>query len=127
MKDLSTPIKGKGYHLYFDNVFSSLRLLADLVAEEIYCVGTVVTNRKEFPKFGKAHINALDTGDHLEKQVIGDAVHCFVWRDRKPVASVDTICDPSETIVVSRKLSNVNHADFTFLVAIKLYNQNMGL
>ena len=126
VKDLSAPIKGKGYHLYFDNFFSSPRLLADLVAEEIYCVGTVVTNRKEFPKFGKACINALGRGDHLEKQVIGDAVHCFVWRDRKPVAFVDTICDPSETTVVSRKLSDGNHADFTCPVAVKLYNQNMG-
>ena len=31
----------------------------------------MVTNRKEFPKFGKAHINALNRGDHLERQVLG--------------------------------------------------------
>jgi len=55
VKDLSEP---KGNHLYFDSYFSSPRLLADLVAEDIYCVGIVVTNRKEFLKFGKAHINA---------------------------------------------------------------------
>ena len=96
------------------------------MAEEIYCVGTVVTNRKEFPKFGKARINALSRGDHLEKQVIGDVVHCFVWRDWKPVAFVDMFCDPSETTVVSRKLSDGSCTDFTCPVAVKLYNQNIG-
>jgi len=32
-------------------------------------------SRKEFPKFGKTLINALGRGDHLEKQLMGDAVH----------------------------------------------------
>ena len=36
VKDPSEPIK------YFDN------FLADLLDEELYCVGKVVTNRKEF-------------------------------------------------------------------------------
>jgi len=85
------------------------------VAEDIYCVGTVVTNRKEFPKFGKARINALGRGDHIDKQVIGNAVHCFVWRDRKLVAFVDTICKPSGTTVVS---SDGSYGTFTCLVAV---------
>jgi len=43
VKDLSVAaLKGKGYHLYCDNFFSSPKLLADLVGEQIYCVGTVV-------------------------------------------------------------------------------------
>ena len=48
-----------------------------------------------------------------------------MWRDRKPVAFVDTISDPIETTVVSLKLSDVNRADFSCPVAVKLYNQNM--
>ena len=59
VEDFSELIKGKSYHLYFDNFFSSYTLLVDLVNEELYCVGTVVTDRKEFLKFGKAPINAL--------------------------------------------------------------------
>jgi len=72
VKNLSEPIKGNGYHLYFDIFFSTL--LADLVNEELYCVGAVVTNRKEFPKFGKAHINALNREDHLGRQDLGGKV-----------------------------------------------------
>ena len=62
LKHLYEPIKGKGYHLYFDNFF--YYPFCYLVNEELCRVGTVVTNRKEFPKFGKACINALNRGDH---------------------------------------------------------------
>ena len=41
----------------------------------------VVTNRKEFTKFGKTCVNALGRGEHLGNQVLGNKVHCFVWRD----------------------------------------------
>jgi len=41
-------------------------------------------------------------------------------RDKKPVAFVDTISEPSETTVVSRKLSDSNYADFSSPVAVKL-------
>ena len=99
---------------------------ADLLDEELYCVGTVVTNREEFPKFGKTHINVLGRGEHLEKQVLGNKVHCFMWRDRKPVAFVDTICDSSETTAVARKLSDGSYSDFPCPVGVMLYNQNIG-
>jgi len=89
-------------------------------------VGIVVTNRKEFPKFGTGCIKSLARGQHLEKKVINNSVHCFVWRDRKPVAFVDTICDPSETTVVFRKLPDGTSADFACPVAVKLYYRNMG-
>jgi len=67
-------------------------------------VGTVGTNRKKIPKFGAGRIKSLARGQHLEKQAINNSVHCFVWRDKKSLAFVDTICDLSEMTVVSRKL-----------------------
>ena len=87
------------------------------MAEEIYCVGTVVTNRKEFPKFGKTHINALGRGDHLEKQVIGDAVHCFVWRE-----FVDTICKRKQYKGFSVLLASPQLANFFFGPTFDLEN-----
>ena len=113
VKDLTEHIRGKNYHLYFDNFFSSPRLLAELLDYKIYCIGTVVPNRKDFPKFGKARVKALKRGEHIAKQVIDNKVHCFIWRDRKPVAFVDTICDTTDITVVTRKLSDGSHADFS--------------
>ena len=48
--DLSKDVLNKGFHLYFDNFFSSPSLLADLCTKKTYCVGTVRVNRKHFPK-----------------------------------------------------------------------------
>ena len=83
-------------------------------------------NRKEFPKFGKTQVKALKRGEHIAKQVIDDKDHCFIWRDRKLVAFVDTICDCTETTVVTCKLSDGSHADFSCPRLVRLYNQNMG-
>ena len=51
--DVSNDILDKGFHLYFDNYFSSPSLLSDLLAKDTYCIGTVRVHRKHFPKFGK--------------------------------------------------------------------------
>jgi len=58
VNDLSEPLRGKNYHFYFDNFFSSPTLLAELLDFKIYCIGTVVANRKHFPKFSKSQVKA---------------------------------------------------------------------
>ena len=126
VKDLSESLRGKNYHLYFDNFFSSPTLLAELLDFKIYCIGTVVANRKHFPKFGKARVNALERGEHIASQVIDNKVHCFIWRDRKPVAFNDTVCDHTDITSVSRKLADGSRADFSCPRSVTLYNQNMG-
>ena len=97
-------IQGKNYFLFFDNFFSSPTLLADLISSQIYCVGTVAANRKEYPKFAKSRVIALERGQHIATQVLAKKVHCFVWKDRKPVHFVDTICKDERMDVVSRRL-----------------------
>ena len=59
VKDLSKEIQNKNYFLFFDNFFSSPTLLADLMGSKIYCVATVMANRKEFPTFDKSRVAAL--------------------------------------------------------------------
>ena len=75
----------------------------------------------------KIQVKALKRGEHIAKQVIDNKVHCFIWRDRKPVAFVDTICNATDTSVVTRKLSDGSHADFSCPSSVRLYNQNMDL
>ena len=50
VKSLSKNLEGKGYCLFFDNFFSSTRLLEDLLDQHIYCVSTIRSNRKGFPR-----------------------------------------------------------------------------
>ena len=46
VKTLTSDLKGKYHHVYFDNYFTSLKLLEDL--EDIYTCGTAQNDRKGF-------------------------------------------------------------------------------
>jgi hypothetical protein len=43
VKDLTNDLKGKYHHVFFDNFFSSVSLLADLEKEGIYSCATART------------------------------------------------------------------------------------
>ena len=81
---------------------------------------------KSFQKFGESRVKASKRGEHISAQVTPKNVQCFVWKDRKPVNFVNTICDYSSIGVVSRKLGDGSSIDVACPTAVKLYNQNMG-
>ena len=126
VKDVSNDVLDKGYHLYFDNYFSSPSLLSDLLERDTYCIGTVRVNRKHFPQFGKRNVKNLERGQSLSREVLGDKVHCFVWKDKKPVAFVNTICDVRDFAAVRRKQSDGSIIVVECPSAVVLYNENMG-
>ena len=49
VKTLTSDLKGKHHHVYFDNYFTSLGLLEDLEKDKIYACGTARKDRKGFP------------------------------------------------------------------------------
>ena len=49
MKDLSCDFEGKWLRLYFDNFFTSKRLLCDLESVGTYGCGTARRDRQGFP------------------------------------------------------------------------------
>ena len=49
VKDLTSDLKGKNHHVYFDNFFTSLDLVVDLEKDGIYSCGTARKDRKGFP------------------------------------------------------------------------------
>ena len=56
-KELPTCIlKGKNHHVFFDNFFTSEKLLQDLLEDGILACGTAQKDRKGFPPTLKASI-----------------------------------------------------------------------
>ncbi len=49
VKTLTSELKGKNHHVYFDNFFTSVKLLEDLLEDGIYGCGTARKDRKGFP------------------------------------------------------------------------------
>jgi hypothetical protein len=47
---LTNKVQGRGHKLYMDNYFTFPVLFDDLATKQIYCCGTVKSNRKGMPQ-----------------------------------------------------------------------------
>ena len=50
VKSLTEPLKGKFHHVYFDNFFTSERLMTELEEDGLYACGTARKDRRGFPE-----------------------------------------------------------------------------
>ena len=83
--EVCRDLMGKGYHVYCDNYFTSVRLAGDLLEQGTTLVGTTQPNRVDFPR--RVINKEAVAGDSREIAIttVLDKVHCFVWLDNKPV------------------------------------------
>lgn len=123
---VSQSILDKGYHLYFDNYFSSPLLAQNLLERQTFSIATARTNRKHFPPGLTQQAQTLSRGQHVSSQVLDGNVQCFLWKDKKSVAFINTISDPESVTTVARKNSDGSRTEVTCPSAVKLYNVNMG-
>lgn len=108
-----------GSQLYFDNYFTSTRLMEGLARKSILAVGTVRVNRKDLPEEIKKD-NKLKKGDYIWRSK--GPVTAYQWRDTKNVHVLSNFHYPEDTEVVSRKLSNGSSIGVTCPKAIADYN-----
>jgi hypothetical protein len=130
VKSISADLKGKGHHLYFDNFFSSVSLAEDLLNDNLFCIATTRTNRRNWPAQLKniATFNrTMARGETKETQSASGKVHCFVWKDNRCVSMIDTITNPqAAATTVSRRNKDGTTGNVSCPEAIKLYNTFMG-
>ncbi|XP_062583062.1 piggyBac transposable element-derived protein 4-like [Saccostrea cucullata] len=84
---LSRDITGKNHHLYFDNYFTSIKLMEDLLAENIYACSTVRMNRRGFPDDLKGRLRLQREQSQTRQR---GNLTASVWQDKKPVAFPST-------------------------------------
>lgn len=90
------------HHVYFDNYFSSVRLLDLLLKKKVYACGTVRANRKGLPDFfKKPKLLKLEQGEF--KQVQSEKITAVVWHDKRDVQVIFTNCNPLITNEISRR------------------------
>ena len=123
---MSETILDQGYHLYFDNFFSCPDLALKLLERKTYSIATARTNRKHFPRELQPAASALPRGQHVSSLVFDGKVQCLVWKDKKAVAFINTICDPNETTTVARRNLDGSQTQVSCPSAVKHYNANMG-
>ena len=92
--DLVSDLKGKNYHIFCNNFFTSARLVEDLLSNKLYLCGTTHANRTDFPKDLKAKkpkVKALRRGESLFHQK--GNILASVWKDKKAMAFISTQCN----------------------------------
>ena len=101
---LVQPLLNQGYHVFFDNFYTSMQLLKDLFAQGTPSCGTVTENRKGFPnsmKQGKNWAKKRERGEMRWKRE-GQCL-ALQWVDNKVVTMLSTIDNANDFVSVDRK------------------------
>ena len=129
VKRMVQPLYGKGYHVFYDNFFSSVKLAQDLLQDKVYTIGTTRINRKNWPNCLKAIKELQKTmsrGDSKSMVVQEGKVECLVWKDNRCVPFVNTISTPGQEETVQRRAKDGSRQSVKCPTSVKLYNQFMG-
>lgn len=125
---VSKHILGKGYHLYFDNYFSSVGLAVSLLQRATTCVATTRPSRTGFPhgEITKESVAGHSRG-MTHSVTFDNKVHCFVWLDARPCFFIDTEmgCTGLPHSVL-RKLRSGSSIRVPCPPAVVAYNEHMG-
>ena len=108
---LTEKLRDKHYHVYFDNYFTSIELLEELLQRETYGSGTVRSNHKGLPEdlrpaskskkkenapcFANTHKDFLKKSEDSVTFQKG-AISCVAWLEKKgckPVLIASTMAD----------------------------------
>ena len=119
--ELSEMYQYQRRHLYFDNFFSSIKLLRDLEVRQTYACATVRSNRAGLP-FVVKQPGRLARGSSVKHQS-GNLV-AAVWHDKRDVRIVSTNSDPVDDTVQRRNGREV--VPVPCPMSIINYNAHMG-
>ena len=123
---LTKKLTGLYHHVYFDNYFTSISLLINLLKIGIYSCGTMRTNRKGSPDDLKAVAKKGFTERGQSKIWQYNNVTISVWQDTKPVVVAATNCDPTASNSVTRKQRDGTQITVRSPTSVTLYNKYMG-
>lgn len=105
--ELAAPLLHQGYHFYFDNFYSSVKLIKDLYASSTPATGTASENRRNFPdsmKKGKDWAKSQERGGmRWERDGVCLALQ---WMDSRAVTVLSTINHANEYVMVERRERN---------------------
>jgi hypothetical protein len=124
VKDLVECLHGTCCKVYFDNFFTTVDLVADLLDAKVLACGTVRSNRKKLPKDLPAD-KQMKRGQQESRQCGG--IRFVKWMDSKSVLVVSSACDSEASGTVQRRQKGHSEkVPVNCPEIIQDYNHNMG-
>ena len=110
---LTRPYINTHRHVYFDNFFTSVELLLDLLKNGLYACGTTRINRKGFPEALKIFVKKGLEERGANRTYQHGNLTATVWQDNKPVPVLATNSDPTLSTKVCRKKKDGSKMEVT--------------
>ena len=120
---LTKPLHGKHHQVFIDNYFSTVPLMEYLLHHQVYCCGTIRSDRKYLPKNLKTE-KTLQRGE-FDYCVSDGGLVFYKWKDNKVVTLLSNF-HGTESATVLQTQKDGRRINFNCLVAIKVYNTYMG-
>ena len=126
VEKLTNKLKGKYYHVYFDNFFTSVTLLRSLSQNKLYGCGTMRSDRLGFPAQFKPKVKkGLRNRGDFEVVQYGNLT-VYLWQDTKPVIVISSNTNATDKTTVTRKQHDGSTIQIDCPQAICNYNKFMG-
>ena len=123
---LSQEISHKYHHVYFDNFFTGIDLMLDLLRLGTYSCGTFRSDRKGFPEALKSVVKkGLPNRGDCKTARYGNMA-AVTWQDTKPITCASTNIDPELMTLAKRKKKDGATMTIPCPQSIAQYNQKMG-
>lgn len=122
---LTDHLHGTFRFLFFDNFFTGVKLLEDLLASGLYACGTVRSGRKGFPADLKKPAGVKNRGDFRVLQKGTTNLTASVWKDKKLVYHLSTLSDARQVLPAQRR-SGPNVIQLQQPHSVSSYNKFMG-
>ena len=120
--NLSVDFRYQGYHLYFDNFYTSPSLCQQLLENGILSCGTVRVNRRGLPEDIKpAPRDGFRRGDILFRKC--GSLTAVRWKDKRDVTAISTLHGNDVTIIPARRDEQKSVRKPKMIVD---YNSHMG-
>ncbi|XP_052212078.1 piggyBac transposable element-derived protein 4-like [Dreissena polymorpha] len=111
--------------LFFNNFFTVIPLMKELLEKGFYACGTVRVNRKGFPSQLKKPAEVRQRGDFKIMQMGDTNLTTTVWKDTRLVHHLVTLRDPTIILPVQRRCG-VNVLQLQSPHSVNVYNMYMG-
>ena len=105
---LCEQITGKNHHVYFDNLFTSVLLLNDLLNCKTYACSTVCMNKWNLPDAVK-YPGRMVWGEYKTFQFGITNLVATVWQDNKSVSVLSTNCNPNTVLQANCQIGHQKH------------------
>lgn len=123
-------IQKQGYHVYFDNFYTGVQLVKDLLLNKTVCCGTIIPNRKGVPSvFKDTKVFAKGARGMMRWKREGNLLF-LQWLDNKPVTFLSTIHQRAHDYSYAKRRTKVNGQYRPLHVrqpkVVDSYNKSMG-